>query len=85
MVDVILGAAHMFLPEYEWGQSRKSYFKLDNQLTFASSLTAMKLGGGAILCLFAFDQTDAELCSTVTESTIHPFREETSICTGLFE
>jgi DNA-binding response OmpR family regulator/pSer/pThr/pTyr-binding forkhead associated (FHA) protein len=43
MVDVILGAAHMFLPEYEWGQSRKSYFKLDNQLTFASSLTAMKL------------------------------------------
>jgi glyoxylase-like metal-dependent hydrolase (beta-lactamase superfamily II) len=60
MVDVILLAAHMFLPEYEWGQSRDSYFKLDNQLTFASWLTAMKLGGVAILCLFAFHRESVD-------------------------
>jgi hypothetical protein len=51
--EVLLGGAHLLWPEYEWGQSRRSYFHFDNSLTLASWLATVQLVGVALLCFVA--------------------------------
>ena len=53
-MGLLLAVAHLFWPEYEWGQGRSSYFNLGNSLTLASWLLSMQLVLAAGLCLVGF-------------------------------
>ncbi len=53
-LGLVLGAAHLAWPDYEWGQGRDSYFRLGNSLTLASWLVAMQLVAVSGLALLAY-------------------------------
>ncbi|MFQ5739816.1 MAG: MBL fold metallo-hydrolase [Acidobacteriota bacterium] len=56
LLELLLGVAHIFLPEYQWGQGRSSYFNFQNNLTLASWLATVQLLLGAVLALALFQE-----------------------------
>jgi len=52
-IDLFLGFVHLLFPEYSWGQGRKSYFNLGNQLTFASWFAGIQIFSAAFLFFIA--------------------------------
>lgn len=54
VIESLLGIAHLFLPEYRWGQNQRAYFNFNEELTAASWLVSMQMVGVAVLALVAF-------------------------------
>ena len=52
--ELLLGAAHLLWPQYEWGQGRESYFNFNHSLTLASWLASMQFVAAAVFALAAF-------------------------------
>jgi glyoxylase-like metal-dependent hydrolase (beta-lactamase superfamily II) len=55
-IDLLLGLAHLLIPEYIWGQGRSSYFNLENRLTLASWFVSIQVFGAAFLFFTAFQK-----------------------------
>ena len=56
VIDLLLGMAHLFWPEYSWGQNRSSYFNFGNSLTLASWFVSIQLLATAVLFFVAYQK-----------------------------